>query len=211
MKKIVMVLIFGCLLHSAYGQDTLITNENKKLEVKVLQKTDNTIEYRMSDYLEGPLLIAKSSTIRKILYNNGTIDNMDYDNPRKNRPIGVSVGIAYRLNEENGMFTSTVDYFLIPQIDLELNVGTNAYDNYYYSYGGRFHLNSNLSRSAFTPFIGLLTGSDSGISFVQIPIGLSYISNFGLQVSVSFNQLQYTYTNLLTTYGEFRIGWRFKK
>lgn len=211
MKKTIILFLFGCMLQTAFGQDTLVTNDKKKLEVRILEKNERQVKYTLNSFADGPVFGMKTADIRKIEYRNGTVDNMGYDNPRKNRAFGVSAGMALDLDVEGGMFTTTVDYFLLPQIDMELNLGSDFQNGYTYSFGSRFHLNSNRSHSAITPFVGLLVGSNSGLSFVQIPIGLSYISKFGLQASVSINQRQYSYSNWLATSAEFRIGWRFKK
>ena len=211
MKKIIIIFIFGSILQYTFGQDTLVTNNKQKLEVKILEKNEHQIKYKLNNFSEGPVFGMRTNNIRKIIYSNGTIDNMGYENPRKSMPLGVTLGTALKLDVVGGMFTTTVDYFLLPQIDMELNLGTDAAGSYYYSFGSRFHLNSNRSHRAITPFIGLLLGSDSGISFIQIPVGLSYITKFGLQASVSFNQIQHSYSNWLSTYAELRVGWRFKK
>lgn len=211
MKKITFIFLFGCILQTAFGQDTIVTNDKKKLDVRILEKNDRQVKYKLNSFADGPVFGMKTSNIRKIEYRNGTVDNMGYDNPRKSMAFGVSVGRSIDLDVEGGMYTTTVDYFLLPQIDMELNLGSDFYNGYSYSLGSRFHLNSNHSHSAITPFVGLLVGSDSGLSFIQIPIGLSYISKFGLQTLVSFNQKQYSYSNWLSTSVELRVGWRFKK
>lgn len=212
MKKTIVIFLFGCLFQQAFTQDTIVTNDKTELQVQILEKSDRLVKYKLSDFVEGPIFDMKTSNIRKIEYRNGTVDLMGYQNPRKSRPLGVSAGVAIMvLDDEGGMFTTTLDYFIIPQIDMELNLGSNLYEGYYYSLGSRFHFNSNQSHKAITPFVGLLVGSDSGVSFVQVPIGLSYTSKFGLQASLSLNQLQYSYSNWITTFAELRVGWRFKR
>jgi len=176
-----------------------------------LEKNDQQVKYTLNSLADEPVISMKTGDIRKIEYRNGTVDNMGYENPRKSRAFGVSAGMALDLDVEGGMFTTTVDYFLLPQIDMEFNLGSDFYNGYSYSLGSRFHLNSNHSRCAITPFVGLLVGWDRGLSFHQIPVGLSYISKFGLQASVSINQKQYSYSNWFATSVEFRVGWRFKK
>jgi len=59
-----------------------------------------------------------------------------------------------------------------------MNLGTEFSEYYYYSLGATFHLNKVKSKSRFTPFTGILVGSDydyTRLGFVQIPIGVSYI------------------------------------
>jgi hypothetical protein len=210
-NSIVFVLLVFFFQHT-YAQDTILTNDKQKLEVQILEKSDHLVKYKLNDFSDGPVFDMKAGQIRKIVYRNGTVDLMGYENPRKSKPIGISFGKTFMVTADDGvMYTVTTDYFILPQVDLELNLGSNTYDSYYYSVGSRFHLNSTNSRKTITPFIGLLAGSFTGITFVQVPIGLSYISKFGLQASFSINQLQYSYTNWMSIFAEFRVGWRFNK
>jgi len=213
MKQSTVIILLGLfILQQAFGQDKIVTNDKKELQVQIVEKSDRLVRYKMLDYDNSPLITIKSNSIQKIEYKNGVIDLMGNENPRKDKPLGVSAGVALMvLGNEGGMFTTTVDYFILPQIDVELNLGSNLYDGYYYSFGSRFHLNSNQSHNAITPFIGLLVGSDSGLSFVQVPIGLSYISKFGLQTSFSINQMQYPYSSWASIFAELRVGWRFRR
>jgi len=211
MRKTIVIILLGCVFQLTSGQDKIITNDKKELQVQILENSDRMVKYKLSDFADGPVFCMKTIKIRKIEYSNGTIDSMGYENPRKSKPLGVSAGMALQLDREGGMFTTTVDYFVLPQIAVELNLGSDLFDGYFYSFGSRFHLNSNHSQKAFTPFIGLMVGSDRGYSFIQVPVGLSYISKFGLQASVSINQLQYSYSNWISTYAELRVGWRFSR
>ena len=211
MKNIIYIIILICAFQPTYGQDKIITRDNTELDVLILEKNEKEVKFKRKDFVNSPILGMNSENIRKIIYQNGVIDLMGYENPRKNRPFGLSFGSTLPLSEfEGGLYTGSLDYFITPQINVELNVGLDLTDRYYYSVGSRFHLNSNHSRKRITPFIGVLAGSDTGISFVQIPIGLSYISNFGLQSSLSFNQMQYLISTYQSVFLEFRLGWRFK-
>ena len=108
------------------------------------------------------------------------------------------------------MFSSTLDYFIIPQIDLEMNLGASDLSGgLYFSAGSRFHLNSNSSENKFTPFTGLLFGSNYGEGFVQVPFGINYLTNMGLNVSLSLNQM-ISFSTWQSTFVELRVGWKFK-
>jgi hypothetical protein len=118
--------------------------------------------------------------------------------------------MAFELSGNGGMFVSTADYFIIPQIDLEVNAGTSdlAY-GIYFSAGSRFHLNSNYSVKKLTPFAGLLFGSNYGDGFAQIPVGINYQFNCGLNTSLSINEM-IGFNSWQLTFAELRAGWKFK-
>jgi hypothetical protein len=161
----------------------------------------------MPDYPDGPVIWIKKNQLSGIEYRNGTKDLLGSQNPRRNKPLGVSAGIAYWLSEEGGNILTTVDYFILPQVDIEVNVGTDFVGSHF-SAGTRLHLNSSNSDNRFTPFSGLLIGLDYGFGFLQVPVGISYISYFGLDVSLSLNEMFYFY-DWQTTFAELRVGWRF--
>jgi len=135
---------------------------------------------------------------------------MGYQNPRKNRPLGINAGYAVELISGGALFSSTLDYFIIPQIDLEMSLGTSDLSGeLYYSAGGRFHLNSRYSEHKLTPFTGVLIGSYYGDGFVQIPAGINYLTKPGLNASLSINQMV-AFKSWQATFLEIRLGWRFR-
>jgi hypothetical protein len=123
------------------------------------------------------------------------------------------LGLTYPGNlGESGMFLLSFDYFLIPQIDFQLNMGTQFSEYYYYSMGATFHLNKTNSKARFTPFTGILIGCDynyTRLGFLQIPIGVSYINRWGLSASLSLASMFYFNDYPLLT-AQIKIGWRFK-
>jgi hypothetical protein len=208
MKTVLQVLLFGFLFQSIAGQDKIYTTENQLLNVKIYELTNKVVKYKMTDYADGPVLWLSRDRISKIEYPNGVTDLNGNQNPRKARPFGISAGLAFRLSEEGGMISTTVDYYIIPQVDLELNVGTD-FDGSYFSAGTRLHLNSSTSDNRFTPFSGLLIGTDYGLGFIQIPVGINFAAKWGLNVSLSLNEMLY-FQDWQTTFAELRAGWRFK-
>jgi len=209
MKNLFSILILTFVFQSVTGQDKISTKDNQQLNVKVIEQTGRVVKYKMNDYEDGPVLWIKTNRISRIEYKNGYIDQMGYQNPRKNTPLGISAGFAYWLSEEGGMFSSTVDYFIIPQIDLELNIGSDLADGFYFSGGSRLHLNSRLSQKRLTPFSGLLIGSQYGDGFLQIPLGINYLSKQGLNASLSINEMLF-FNSWRATLLELRVGWKFK-
>ena len=103
-----------------------------------------------------------------------------------------------------------MDYFVIPQIDLEINLGTSDLSGeLYYTAGSRFHICSRNSEHRLTPFTGVLLGTYYGDGIVQLPAGISYLTNVGINASLSINEM-ISVKSWQATFLEFRLGWRFK-
>ena len=209
MRNFLIILILTCVFQPVTGQDIIKTKDKQQLKVKIIEQTNRLIKYKMIDYEDGPILSISNHRVTKIEYKNGFVDLMGYQNPRKNRPFGINGGFALWISEEGGMFTSTIDYFIIPQIDLEFNIGTDLDNGFYFAGGSRFHLNSNNSENRFTPFTGLLFGSEFGDAFLQIPVGINYLTKPGFNTSLSLNQMLF-FSSWKATLIELRIGWKFK-
>ncbi len=219
MKKslLFIALFIGFLTITVKGQDTLILKNHKQFNVKILKNSQKSIDYRFSDYPDGVVFSIKPIKVSKIVYKNGYVEDFGNKNPRVNRPFGVSTGICLGLTYpgnlgDGGTFLVSFDYFIIPQVDLQLNMGTEFDDYYYYSLGATFHLNKTNSKARFTPFTGALIGSDyyyTRLTYIQIPIGVSYINNWGLSASLSLSSMFYFNDYPLLT-AQLKIGWRFK-
>jgi hypothetical protein len=209
MKKLAAFSILFCVISSSYAQDVINTKDNKKLDVKVIEQSNKSVKYLMPDYQDGPVMSIKTRNISSIEYKNGHIDLVGNQNPRRKYPIGVSGGVALDFNSEFGYLLISTDYFIIPQIDIELNIGTDAEEGYYYSTGAKFHLNSDYSDKRFTPFAGVLVGIWYSDKIIQFPIGINYITKFGLNSSISLSKV-FTSDSWETLLFEFKIGWRFK-
>jgi hypothetical protein len=217
-KSLFFIILFvGFLAITVKGQDTLYLKKHKQINVKVLKKSSKSVEYRFSDYPDGPVFSVKPVKISKIVYKNGYTENFGNKNPRVNRPFGVSGGLRFGLTSpgnlgEFGTFIVSFDYFLIPQIDLQLNMGTQFSDYYFYSFGATFHLNKTNSDTHFAPFTGVLLGTDYNyfpMWFIRVPIGVNYVNNWGLSASLSLGSMFYFRDDPLLTV-QVKIGWRFK-
>lgn len=210
MKNILIIILLIMVFQYVSGQDIITTKDKKQFKVWVTEQTDKYVKYRMPDYENGPVIMMKSNRIRQIEYKNGYTDMMGYQNPRKNRPFGLSAGYAAELTSGGALFSATADYFVIPQVDLEVNIGTSDLSGeLYYSAGSRFHLNSNYSERKLTAFTGVLGGSYYGDGFVQFPAGVSYLTSIGINTSLSINEMV-SFNSWQVTFLEFRLGWRFK-
>jgi hypothetical protein len=210
MKNILIIILLISGFQHISGQDIITTKDKKQLNVKIIEQTDKSVRYKMPDYEDGPVIMMKSNHIRKIEYKNGYSDLMGYQNPRKNRPLGISGGYAVGLTSGGVLFSGTIDYFVIPQIDLEINLGTSDLSGEaYFTAGSRFHFSSRNSEHKLTPFTGLLLGAYYGDGIVQIPAGISYLTNVGINASLSINEM-ISVKSWQATFLEFRLGWRFK-
>lgn len=209
MKKLAAFSILFCIISSGNAQDVINTKDNKKLDVKVIEQSNKIVKYLMPDYQDGPVMSIKTRDISSIEYKNGNIDLVGNQNPRRKYPIGVSGGVALDFESEFGYFLVSSDYFIIPQIDLELNIGTDGEEGYYWSTGAKFHLNSDYSDTRLTPFTGVLIGVWYTDKIIQFPIGINYMTKFGLNSSISLNKVL-TSASWETVLFEFKIGWRFK-
>lgn len=210
MRKIILLLTLSLAFKISFGQDIITTTDKKQLNVKIIEQIDKSYRYRMTDYEDGPVLMINSKQIAKIEYKNGYTDLMGYQNPRKNRPLGINAGYAGELTSGGALFSATADYFVIPQIDLEVSIGTSDLSGeLYYSAGSRFHLNSKYSERKLTPFTGVLLGSYYGDGFVQVPVGINYLTGMGLNASLSINEM-ISVKSWQATFLELRVGWRFK-
>lgn len=217
MRKIPAIIILFFVFQSVLCQDKINTKDNKQINVQIIEQTPKIVRYKMPDYESSPVISMKTSQISSIEYKNGLIDKLGNQNPRKNKPIGISTGIFIDLPDRDGSFSATLDYFIIPQIDIEINFGTDLYrDLSRFSFGPRFHLTTDNSEKRFSPFTGILIGTSYEEDFLQIPIGLSFISKTGFSTSLSVNGTinhkiriyEYIPAQRLTI--ELRIGWRFK-
>ena len=191
-----------------YGQDKITTKNKETLNVQILEHNGNNVKYKMSDYPDGPVITIKSGTIDKIEYKNGIIDFMGNQNPRKDKPFGVSVGGIKWLSASGFISSATMEYFVIPQLAPEVNVGADSQQVLYFSVGARAHVNSGYSIQRLTPFTGVLFGYEYGNKFLQFPVGVNYIHKTGINVSLSFNEM--IFSNQYQTTVELRGGWRFK-
>ena len=211
MKKVLILVMLTYLFNYAEAQDKIETKDKKQLEVMMVENTGKVVKYKMSDYPDGPVLFLKTKRIARIEYKNGVVDQMGNQNPRKASPFGISIGGGKWVSSAGLMFTATMDYFITPQIDMEINMGTDSQKPFYLSAGPRIHINSRNSDNRLTPFTGALFGYEYGNEFVQIPLGVNYIyklKKFNFNFSLSANEL--IFSNEYQTIIEFRGGLRFK-
>ncbi|MDR2886770.1 MAG: hypothetical protein LBV26_02025 [Bacteroidales bacterium] len=190
------------------GQDRLITKSGEALDVRIIEKNRSGVTYKMAGYPDGPLITVRPGAVDRIEYRNGAVDLMGNQNPRKEKPFGISMGGVTWPFAGGLISTYTMDYFITPQVSAEINAGNDLQQVLYFSAGVRAHVNSGWSVRRLTPFAGALFGYEYGNEFVQIPLGVNYMHRTGINVSLSVNEL--IFSNSSQTTVELRGGWRFK-
>ncbi len=181
----------------------------------VMTEFNEMIDNRTSECGDG---MVPSNTKKHLMvtdYRYGFSDSPGNQNPRFIRRLGVNGGIV---NFDRGRFTlflASVGYFVIPQLELELNLGMGGYTGDvnspgalgYFSTGAKIHFNSTHSEKSLTPYVGCLFGAFDG-PMLQFPVGLNYLSKVGLNVSLSLNLMK-PFWDYPMLFPELRIGWKF--
>lgn len=208
MKKLIFTLATVMVsLMSVYAQDVITTTDNQIKVVYIVEKTDREIKYRMANEMHATLFVTKLSKIKKIEYQNGTVDLLGYQNIRMQKNMGITTGLSLS-NYDSDMITASIDYFLNPAICVELNVGTDRWDNYY-SVGAKFYKASANKTNSFAPYIGLLYGKEYFSNFLEVPIGINYTAKCGFQTSFQVSMLDHINARFQAVHTELRLGWRF--
>lgn len=99
MKK--QISLWMCALlatASLWAQDIIVTNDAKKIEVKILEVSKNEIKYKEMDNLNGPTFILDTKEISSIIYSNGKVVlyNQDFknidsaSNVKEEKPLPIS-------------------------------------------------------------------------------------------------------------------------
>ena len=192
------------------AQDKITTKDKKELNVKILEKTDKLVKYKMPDYIDGVTMTMRTKRIEKIVFANGHTDLVGNNNPRRKKPISINTGISYIISEaEGGYFNLKLDYFIIPQIQFELAFKSEFEDEAIFMFGTKFHLNTNWSTNKFTPYVGI--SFEPVGRFIEMPIGVNFISNVGFTTSLSLNPSYYQWNGSYYYYmfAELSIGWAF--
>jgi hypothetical protein len=227
LKTTLLYLFLFFTFQYAFGQDRIFTSDGNLLNVNIVNESEKAFNYVTNTSDTVSILTIYKNHISRIEFANGAVNMMGNQNPRKIRPLGINIGYGFSKTEtymhhfrtyteqEISMITAGIDYFLIPQIDLNANMGTSSGKISYFSAGFDFHINSNNSKTGLTPFAGisggaiLLNSYSSGTGFGQVHLGLNYLSKFGLNFAAMENFLLNNNNNL-PFFTEFRIGWKFK-
>jgi hypothetical protein len=216
MKQISILFLYFLCSVNINAQDTITLKNRKVINAYIIEKSKTEIKYKLDTISAYTIFITKLTQIKTIQYNNGEVDLLSSQNPRSVFPLGVNVGFT-----GISMFSGSVDYFITP------NISTEAYIKYIpssnignvFSFGGKYWFANRYSKSGFSPYAGLFllriterndyeditwyNKPEWSIYYLpEVPVGISYITRFGLQTSL---QLSFPFI-----FPELKIGWRFK-
>ena len=207
MKTFFSLLLFVFVAQCVFAQDVIVTTDNKKINAEVIEQNNQFITYKMHGQNDQSVMQIKSKKVKLIEFETGYIQYIVNQNRRAIRPLGVSTGLSLPLSGQTGVAFVSVDYFIVPQLSFEANIGMTYEERSYYALGAKYHLNSNYRDNKFAPFIGLLLDTEYQKSMVLVPIGFSYISDKGFYASFSFNQFMFFDMKADTNF-EFKFGLR---
>lgn len=211
MKQSFLILLLGIVAATLSAQDKVYTKSGEVLNVTVVEKSTKNVKFVFDNSENAPLIWKSNKEISKIELENGYTDYMGYQNPRKRMPIAVGVGGEFHLLQEIANVSLNLGYFVTPQIELSVNTALAVENGYNVSVGGNYHLTSLHSTSKYSPFTGLLVGYDAYLDqFVQLPLGLNYISAKGLNLSLQLNNYFFYKKQINSMSLQFKLGWRFK-
>jgi hypothetical protein len=209
-KLITLLLFFLFTLPVLQAQDKIILQKKKKkIDATILEIGNNYVKYRLTGQPDGPVYSVNPIQIRRIEFADGSSTELMRINPRVKNPFGFNLGLSYMLDAEWPMISLNLEYFTIPQIAIVAETGTDTEDGFYFLTGVKYHINRNYTKSGFTPFIGLLAGSLISNASVQVPFGINYMAPFGLNTSLSVNELFLLNTEFAGTSLELKLGWHF--
>ena len=224
MKNILLIISSAIFCFNLNASDTITLKNRKVKHAYIIEKSDTKIKYRTDSINNVDSTYSmKLGKIKTIQYNNGKVDLLSSQNPRCVFPLGVNVGAELMLFHLV-LFNASVDYLFTPNISAEINYRSKLTAYYppvfsLFSIGGKYWFSNKYSKNGFSPYVGLFftrwrTRNDIddilwfnkpiwSISYLpEVPLGISYISKYGLQTSFQMS------LPLFCT--EFRVGWRFK-
>ncbi len=213
----IIYLFFFCLLN-AQAQNIIILKNGETKDVNNIETNDIEMNAKPDDDDRDRTYTLKLSDVKTIHYKTGDVDLLSSRNPRSIFPLGISAVSGIR-REDAIMFGGCIDYFLTPNISIELNIGRDldlVHDGdvpfLYFLLGGKYWFASKKSKNGFSPFTGLSCGYTSrySISILEIPVGVSYITKFGLQTSLQLSYAYYPRFKEVLPGIEFKLGWRLK-
>lgn len=85
MDKLIAFVVFCITVFTSYSQDIIQTKTGEKMEVKVLTVTDTYVQYKLYDYQDGPTRNMSLSEIDKIIYEDGTEEEINEEEIEKKR------------------------------------------------------------------------------------------------------------------------------
>ena len=231
MKIISILFLYFFCTFNIIAQDTITLKNGEIINATIIERSNCKIKYQFVQNANvDTTLSLRLSKIKTIHYGSGNTDRLSKQNPRSIYPMGVNVGADYFFGLI--FFDGSIDYLFSPNISAEINYRTMFAYPYLslYSVGGKYWFANKYSKSCFSTFTGLfytqsrIKNNEDDIvllhepvwsvdNFLEVPIGINYITKFGFQASLQMDYLLSYESNKFNIGGgliEFRVGWRFK-
>ncbi|MGL4599091.1 MAG: hypothetical protein ACRCYO_16345, partial [Bacteroidia bacterium] len=141
MKTFSIFLFLFFFSISAYAQDTLYRTNGSKLIVKVLEVNAQTVKYKRTTNLDGPLYTIASAEVLKIAYSNGEVDVFSAAPGQSKSNPGLGKMYDYRMDSifrpwyisanmfdlTIGIFSVNVEYDINKQLTIRVPVSSGIY------------------------------------------------------------------------------------
>jgi len=80
---------------SAKAQDLIVKKDGSEIKAKIVSISDNGIEYKRYDYLDGPTITLDKDDVRSIVYANGEEDVFENAEVKAIAEKGITLRMAY--------------------------------------------------------------------------------------------------------------------
>jgi hypothetical protein len=116
MKTQILFVLFFCLLSLAsFSQDKIYRNNGQIIEAKVVEISSSEVKYKMFKNQDGPIYVLEADRIKKIVFENGTVQTFQ-DNIRDPERYAGQRSKAIKLNFFSPLYGYT-------EIGFEKNIG----------------------------------------------------------------------------------------
>ena len=206
-----------CAATSVSAQDIIITNndQNKELQVKIVEVQDNVVKYKKWTYQDGPTFTIATSDISSIKYQNGEEQQFSQKAQSKKSKFieekettevtnDEAKEIPYPKGRTSGSMNATYYFPLSSGVDafalaFDFTFGTYVIKNLYVE--GGLGIISNWAQSGSGIYDRITTTSTA----LSVPILAGYMVPFSKNIGLDFNtgpRLNYTVSGKVESNGE---------
>ncbi len=194
-----------------YGQDRIFFKNGKELNVKIVEKSDKEVKYRLTDEKDSPMITLNSRTIDKIIFRNGEEMKLTPEGTRMAKRICINAGIMSAFGFEDAYYKFQADYFITPYLNFDINglIGIESGDGY--TAGLNYYFNQ-YNPQMIKLYTGLQVGFLNNDFNLQIPVGLNLTLKKGFDMKLGLIDVFYPNEKIVNRnniYYELLIGWRF--
>ena len=210
MKKLIflhLLWLFFLPLNS-FAQDKIILKSGEEKEAWVFEQSDKTVKYRLMNTVASPIIILKTNKIEKIIYRNGTETIFIPPGIRMQKRFAINGGLMIGLGKEVAFYKLQADYFVKPELNIELNTFAEVEGGGGLSVGAKYYFNPHRPKK-LKGYAGLLIGSIWDDFIIQIPVGLNFTTKAGFDLKFGLNSIYTPSYSDYTIFPELLLGWRF--